>query len=415
MKIIGDSMFRKETLKIVFANNYYYLRGGSERVFFDEIEILRANGHEVVPFARHFEENFASDYSRFFASPINYQNVPLIQKISTGFKLIYSFESKKNFCTLLDYFKPDLIHTHNIYGRLTASIFDAAKKRKVPAVMTLHDYKLICPSYLMLSNNRVCEMCKGKSFYNCVLTKCHKGSFIASLIYTIEAYNNNIFNKYSPVNYFICPSKFSLRKHSAAGIPEDKLIHIPNFINIENFEPNYQNNGYILYAGRLSSEKGVLTLLKAIQGLDVPVKIVGDGPMRAKYERFIFENNIKNITFEGYKSGDELKNLFMNAMFVVFPSEWYENAPMTILESFAYGKPVIGSDIGGIPEMVIDNQTGLLFMPADYLALREKVNYLLDNPSLIMKLGMQARKKVEKEYNADIHYNKLLEIYERVL
>ncbi|PKM78911.1 MAG: hypothetical protein CVU88_08535, partial [Firmicutes bacterium HGW-Firmicutes-13] len=296
-------------MKIIFANNYYYLRGGSERVFFNEMAMLKAYGHEVVPFSRHFEKNIQSEYSRFFPSPIEYEDVSLAKKIVVSFKLIYSYECRNKLSELLNYFSPDLVHAHNIYGRLTTSIIDVAKKKSVPVVMTLHDYKLICPSYLMLLNEKVCERCTGRKFYNCVLTKCHKGSRSASFVYTFEAYFSSIFKKYAYISCFMCPSKLSLRKHAEAGIPEEKLVHIPNFISIEDFEPNYENKGYILYVGRLSREKGVLTLLKAVKGLDIPVRIVGDGPMRKEYEEFVRENSLNNVFFEGYKSGDGLKKL----------------------------------------------------------------------------------------------------------
>jgi glycosyltransferase involved in cell wall biosynthesis len=407
-------MTQKEAMRIIFANNYYYLRGGSERVFFDEMEMLQANGKQIVPFTRHFEKNQSSEFFQYFANPIEYEHKPFFHKISAAGKLIYSNEVKYKLLELIGFVKPDIIHAHNIYGRLTSAVIDAAKKKKLPVVMTLHDYKLACPSYLMLHGGKPCDVCKGGLFYNCLFKRCHKESMSASLIYTIEAYFTKLLKKYNHISFFICPSKFSFKKHTEAGIPENKLLYIPNFINFENFEPNYDNAGYILFVGRLSREKGVLTLLKAIKGRDVNLKIVGDGPLREEYEGFAKDNEIRNVIFEGFKSGVELRDLFRGAAFILFPSECFENAPMTIIEAFAYGKPAIASDIGGIPEMVIDNQTGLLFMPGNYLELREKINYLLENPSLIKKLGLQARKKVEEEYNADIHYKKLIEAYARV-
>lgn len=401
-------------MKIIFANNYFYIRGGSERVFYDEANMLTSYGHEVAFFARHFHKNLASEYSKYFPSELEYENVPLLKRISASFKMVYSYECKDKFDSLLRIFNPDIIHAHNIYGRLTTSIIDAAKKRYIPVVMTLHDYKLICPSYLMLLDDRICELCKGKKFYYCVLKKCHKQSLVSSLIYTIESYYNNLLKKYDWIRYFICPSKFILKKHEEAGMPEEKLIHIPNFINLENFKPNYNHEEYILFAGRLSKEKGMLTLLKAAKEINVLVRIVGDGPLRDQLYNYVKENRINNVDFEGYKSGEEFKDLFRNALFLVFPSEWYENAPMTILEAFAYGKPVIGSNIGGIPEMIIENETGLLFNPGNYQELREKINFLLSHPSLIVQMGKNAREKVEKEYNAEIHYERLMGVYTNI-
>lgn len=401
-------------MKIVFANNYFYIRGGSERVFFDEAYMLGSYGHKVAFFSRHFHKNLFSEYSKSFASNLEYENVSIIKKISASFRIVYSYECKNSFDNLLRFFNPDVIHAHNIYGRLTTSIIEAAKKRKIPVVMTLHDYKLICPSYLMFLNDEICELCKGKKFFYCILKKCHKQSLNSSLIYTIESYYNSIFKKYDWIRYFICPSKFILEKHVEIGIPYEKLIYLPNFINANNFEPNFNCGEYILFAGRLSKEKGILTLLKAVKEIDIPVKVVGDGSLRDKLDDYVKENKINNVFFEGYKSGEELKNLFRGAIFLIFPSEWYENAPMTILEAFAYGKPVIGTDIGGIPEMIVENKTGLLFSPRNYQELREKIHFLLSYPSFITQMGKNAREKVEKEYNAKTHYELLMDIYKKI-
>ena len=400
-------------MKIIFANNYYYLRGGSERVFFDEMQILRKNGHYVIPFSRYLPQNIENP--NYFAPPIDYENASILKKLFVAFSLIYSPTCGRYFDKLLDQELPDIVHGHNIYGRLTTSIIHAAKKRNIPMVLTLHDYKLICPSYLMLRKGKICELCKGKKFYFCLLKKCHKESFVASAIYTFETYFNFFTKKYDWIRFFICPSKFLLQKHIEGGISEHKLVYVPNFIRIEEFEPSYNNKEYILFVGRLSQEKGISTLLKAIQDVDIELKVVGDGPLRSACEKFVKENNIKNVSFEGYKYGDKLKNLYRNAMFVVFPSECYENAPMSVLESFAYGKPVVGANIGGVPEMVKDGETGFLFTPGYHRELREKIVYLLKHPSLVKTMGQKARRLVEQEYNAERHYENLIKIYNRAL
>lgn len=402
-------------MRIIFTNNYFYLRGGSERVFFDEMEMLQANGKNIVPFTRHFEKNQSSEFFQYFASPIEYEHTPFFHKISAAAKLIYSREVRCKLLELISSIKPDILHAHNIYGRLTSAVLDAAKKKKVPVVMTLHDYKLVCPSYLMLSGGKACDVCKGTAFYNCFLKKCHKGSLSASLVYTIEAYFTRCFKKYDSVKYFISPSAFLQKKHIEAGIPASKLFYIPNPIKPNEFEPNFSNQSYILFVGRLSREKGVLTFLKAIYKVGVQCKIVGDGPLRTEYESFAIGQRLNNVSFVGYKTDDELKELFRNAAFIVFPSEWYENAPMTILEAFAYGKPVIGSNIGGIPEMIIDGETGLLFEPGNVNDLSEKIRYLFSAPSLIYEMGLKARKMVEEQYNAELHYQQLMEVYNKAL
>ncbi|MFX0132664.1 MAG: glycosyltransferase family 4 protein [Candidatus Hodarchaeota archaeon] len=398
-------------MKIIFANNFFYLRGGSERVVFDEMSMFEQKGHKVFPFSRHFEDNVFSVYSKYFAPCIKYNEVSFIKKILSTFKLIYSFKTKKIFSNYINQYKPDLVHAHNIYGRLTSSIIDSAKQSRVPVVMTLHDYKFICPSYLMIANGKTCEKCFGNKYYYCLISKCHKEKFVPSFIYTIESYFNYYLKKYNWIKYFISPSKFLQKKFIEAGFSEKKLIYIPNFIDIRKYKPHYDHKNYMLFVGRFSIEKGIITLLKAISDIDMPIKFVGDGPMKKELKTFIRENNILNVTFEGYKTGDELKSIFKNSTFLIFPSEWYENAPMTILEAFSYGKPVIGSKIGGIPEMVKDEVTGLLFRHGDYEDLKDKIKYLLSNPSIIVKMGKKSRNLVETKFNADRHYESLIQLY----
>jgi len=307
------------------------------------------------------------------------------------------------------------MHAHNIYGGLTTSILDIAQKKGVPVVMTLHDYKLICPSYSMLNRGDVCEDCKGGRFIHSLLNTCHKESLTASGVYCIESYLNKWLHKYDTIRYFICPSMFSLTKHAEHGVPRERLLHIRNFVNFAEHKPQYDDGRYALFVGRLSKEKGILTLLAAVEHLDVPVRIVGDGPLKAEYEGYVAEHKMKQVTFEGYKSGDELKQLYENAAYLVMPSEWYENAPMTILEAFAYGKPVIGSRIGGIPEMIDHGKTGMLFAMGDAGQLAECILSLWSDKSLRRQMGHAARDKVEREFSADAHYEQLMKVYRNLL
>ena len=402
-------------MKIVFANNYYYIKGGADKVFFDEMQLMTEHRQEVVPFSMKSPRNLKTRHSAFFPDCIEYDDVGLLQKLRTVPKMFYSLDSKERFSQLLSEQEPDIVHGHNIYGRLTSSIVDVAKKASVPMVLTLHDYKLICPAYLMLNHGATCEKCKNYRYYSCTITRCHRNSFLASLVYTAESYFSSILKKYNWIRYLICPSEFMRNKCVEMGLPEAKLRVIYNFLDYTGFEPNYEGGNYALYAGKLTKEKGVMTLIKAVKGLDFPLKIVGDGEMRGEYEAFVKENDIKNVEFLGFKSGEELKSYFRNAAFHIVPSEWYENAPMTIIEAFAYGKPVVGSTIGGIPEMVIEGETGFLFKPGDHDGLREKISYLASNSALIAHMGNKARKRVEMEYNPEAHYKSLINTYKETI
>jgi len=338
----------------------------------------------------------------------------LVRKLGTALRMLYSFENNKLMGMLLSDYKVDIAHAHNIYHRVCPSVFDVLRKHDIPVVMTLHDYKLGCSIYNFYRDDQICTECLSAGKYRVIKNRCTKGSLTQSLFHYLEAEVHGLLDIYGKnVAFFICPSLFSLRKHAEIGVDEKKLVHIPNFINIAAYEPDYEKHDYILFVGRLSGEKGIRTLLDAVRGLDAQVRIVGEGPMGDEYRAYAKDKNINNVVFEGYKTGEELRNLFRNAAFLLLPSEWYENAPMTVLEAFAYGKPVVGSDIGGIPEMVVEGKTGLLFKPGDYKELREKINYLLSRPSMIAEMGKEARKKVEEEYNSEVHYQRLMEVYER--
>lgn len=403
-------------MNIIFANNYHYLRGGCERIFFNEMEMLSVHGHDVACFSRQLSENTPSHYSRYFTPYRKFEERPFIDKLFTAFNIVYSFESKSRFQEIVKHFDPDVIHGHNIYGGLTSSILDVARSKNIPFVMTLHDYKLICPSYLMFSNGRVCEACRGRLFFNSVLNRCHKNKLIPSVVYALEAYFTLLLKKYQSIRAFICPSHFMLNKCIGAGVDQKKLIYISNCIDTDIYRPSHNDDGYLLFVGRLSKEKGVMTLIRAVESLDIPLRIVGDGPMRESYETYAAKRLLGNISFEGYKTGDALETLYKSASGVVFPSECYENAPMSVLESFAYGKPVIGANIGGVTELIEDEKDGLLFESGNAQDLANKIRFFIGLSGQRKKeMGVSARKKVEDRFSTTSHYRALMNLYESIL
>lgn len=397
------------------ANNYYYIKGGAERVLFEEKKILEAHGHQVPVYSQAHPNNESSEFSDYYIPFKDWRNISRFKKVPMALSLMYDRRTARGFNRFLAASKSNIIHAHNIYGGLTTSILDIAKRKGVPAVMTLHDYKLICPSYAMLNRGAVCEDCKGGSFILSMLNTCHKESLTASGVYCIESYLNKWLHKYDTIRYFICPSMFSLKKHAENGIPRERLLHIRNFVNVAAYKPQYENSEYALFVGRLSKEKGILTLLTAAKKLKVPVRIVGDGPLKAEYEGFVAEHKLNHVTFEGYKSGEDLKQLYENAAFLVIPSEWYENAPMTILEAYAHGKPVIGSCMGGIPEMIDNEKTGLIFEMGNAEQLAECIIKLWADKPLQRQMGHAAREKAEREYSSELHYEHLMELYKNLL
>jgi glycosyltransferase involved in cell wall biosynthesis len=405
-------------LRILIGHNRYRISGGDDRVAWESASILEKKGHCVIPFAMAHANNWESSYGEYFVSGINYGDVRFtISNLKTAVRMIHSFESSKKIGLLIGKVRPDVVHVHNIYGRITPSILPVVKQQGIPVVMTLHDYKLICPSYSMVNNGVVCERCKGGRYYEAIKTRCHKDSYLASSLYSIEAIVHKFIKIYERnVDYFITPSKFMMNKMIEFGMPADKFVHIPNFIDVGTYIPKYGGSDYILYSGRLSREKGIYTLLKAMMRVkSAQLAIAGDGRLRKDLEIFVATYRIENVQFLGHLSGSTLANTLRNSNFVIVPSEWYENCPMAILEAFAYGKPVIGARIGGIPELIDDGVDGLLFDSGNVDDLRSKIEGLLCDPAKVAKMGRQARKKVEARYNSGIYYHRLISVYEMAI
>ncbi|VAX11620.1 Putative glycosyltransferase [hydrothermal vent metagenome] len=236
------------------------------------------------------------------------------------------------------------------------------------------------------------------------------------MLNTVEMYlHHNILNIYKNIDCYISPSRFLKNKIKEMGFPFP-VEHVFNCVNPESYLPSYDSESQeIVFFGRLSHEKGLLTLISAVKNLNIALNIIGDGPQKIELEHYLQENKIKNVKLLGHKKGDELYNLVKRALFVVVPSEWYENNPRSVIEAFALGKPVIGSNIGGIPELIRDGETGLLYEMGDVSGLTGKISWFLENRSAIPRMGRAGRKFVDDELNQTVHYERLIKIYENVI
>ena len=395
------------------ANKYFYLKGGSERVFLNDAALLKEMGEQVIFFSMKDEKNLPTDWSSYFVEAIDYEEkAGLMKTLSRAARIIYSFEARRKIGELIDREKPDLAHLHNIHHQLSPSIIHALKKRHIPVVMTLHDYKMVCPVYSMLKMGRFCEECSGGNYYRCLVNRCTKGSYSKSLINVIEMYlHHRVLKIYDLVDVFISPSKFLRDKMISMGL-KGKIVHQPYLMDTSGYSPAYGvKENSLCYFGRLSLEKGVMTLIRAMEGMGINLKIIGAGPESDKLKAAAGDLGLKNVEFLGYRSGEDLKAEIRSSLAVVVPSEWYENYPCSILEAFALGKPVIGARIGGIPEMVRDGETGFTFEPKNIDDLRGKIKLLLDNRDLVDKMGHEARKFVENHLNPSRYYRDLMNIY----
>lgn len=404
-------------MKILMCHKFHFLAGGAERYLFDLRKGLSKLGHTVIDFSTQNVRNEYSDYSGYFVKGINFSEISTrrpIYNIKAALNFIYSFEAKENIERLIDDFKPDVAHIHNIYHHLSASVLDILRKRRIPIIMTLHDYKLACPNYSLFIQGMPCERCKHKKYFNAIIHKCLKDSYMASILACLEMYFCNTFKIYeNNVDLFIAPSIFTKNKMIDFGIDAKKIHHLPYVIDLECFMPDFENGKYILYFGSLSHKKGVQTLLKSATYLkNLPIKIIGDGPQRAELEQLAHKERLLNVEFLGYKQGDELARFIRDAIFVVVPSEWYEVSGLNIYESFASGKCVIGADTGGIPELIEDGYTGLLFRSGDPNDLVRKIFYLTQHPQRIEEWGRNAYRKIHNLNNPLSHYQELLNIYD---
>lgn len=403
-------------MNILSVNKFYWRKGGSESVFFNEMEMLEKNGHQVIPFSMHNPDNLASPYSEYFVDEVDYDQASAMARLKNASKIIYSFDARTKMKHLLDKCAIDLSHFHIFQHQISPSVFGPLKKKGIPIVLTLHDLKPICPNYKYYVNGSVCEACNGGKFYNCFKNKCTKGSTLGSLVNTVEMYFHYAMGYYQGVDRYIAVSKFYKQKMMEAGFPEQQIAYLPNYIDTQDFDATLPEQSYVLYFGRLSEEKGVSTLFQsARENSDIRHLIVGTGPLEQSLKQEASALSLENVEFLGFRQGNELKKLLSEATCVVVPSEWYENCPMTILEAFAAGRPVIGADIGGIPELIEQGQDGFTFEPKNAAALAEKVRWVWENRSQAREMGMAGRAKILEKFNAEQHYEGLMSVYKAVL
>jgi glycosyltransferase involved in cell wall biosynthesis len=402
-------------MKVLLINKNHFIVGGADSVYLNTGQLLISKKIDVVYFSTKNNKNIFYNKEHYFAEEVITRKTTIFKKFFNFFKYLYNFDNIKKLSNLVIIEKPDIAHLHLFYGTLSPSILKVLKKYKIPTVITLHDYRLLCPSNAMLDiNNNICEKCASSSNYNCLLLKCSDNNYIQSLILTIEAYIRKYFLiHFNYITHYIFVSKFSLNKH----VFYDSR-YISNSSQLYNFyesklNPNFIKGDYFFYYGRLSNEKGLLTLIECFKISNKKLIIVGSGPLSD------FINNVTkqwlNIKYLGFKFGTELENLILKSSFVIVPSEWYENNPMTIIESFSLGKPVIGSNIGGIIEL-LNPVNGLLFEAKNILDLNLKIDIadsLLENDYAIMSKKCYEFSK--KNFNKDTHFSNLIEIYNKVL
>lgn len=398
---------------LLSINNYHYSRGGAETVYLEHNRMFERQGWTVVPFSMRHPRNLPSRWDEYFVDEIEFgQQYSLRQKLARVPRVIYSVQARRRLGRLIDAAAPDICHAHNIYHHISPSILGLIRKRQLPVVMTLHDLKLACPAYQMLAHDGICERCRGGRLHNVVRHRCIKDSTALSAVVMIEATLHRLLGSYSRcVDRFVVPSRFYARKLQEWGFDPARFRYVPNFVDVERHEPDCKAGHNVIYFGRLSREKGLHTLVRAVAKVQARLAIAGTGPELESLQGLAAEIGA-DVDFLGHLTGSALHEAVRRARAVILPSEWYENAPMSILEAYALGKPVIGASIGGIPELIRDGVTGCRFESGSVVSLAAAIDRILSlRDSDVMEMGSAAREWVGADFTADAYQERMAQVY----
>ena len=421
-------------MKILLINYRYFMSGGPERYLFNIKGLLERNGHQVIPYSIKSKNNAATEYEKFFADPMGGQDSVYFKTSQKTYnfafdviaRLFYSFEVKNSLKRLIKETKPDVAYILHHYNKLSPSVIDACKESAVPVIIRLSDYFLMCPqAHFIDGSKKTCEKCLTGSLFHCVINKCVMNSYAGSLLKSLALHSHRkILKIYDKVDSFVCTTDFMKAKLRVALFDLDKLSVVNTFADVFNsgvIDFNHDNK-LILYAGRMSPEKGVDILLKAyiqsrLYDKGVQLHIAGGLFSDLSPECFTDEQRMlieDKVTFHGFANDDELDSLMSRCTFTVVPSRWYENLPNSVIESYMYGKPVIATRIGSLPECVIDNYTGLLFESGNVTDLAEKLALLSFDQCMLDSFKSNILKERSK-YDPDLHYRKLMAVFESCL
>lgn len=382
--------------KVLIVHNYYQIPGGEDTVVENEKNLLLENGHEVLLYTRHNDE---------------IKNKNIIGKLLLPLETIFSIKTYKEVKKIIKKEKIDIVHVHNTLPLVSPSVYYAAKKCKISVVQTIHNFRLLCPGATFTRDNKICEDCVEKSLLCSVKNKCYRGSFIQSLVSAFNLGFHRRIGTYKKVDGYIALTEFNKRKLKTL-IEEEKIFVKPNFTYFEAIEMiEVEDRKYFLYLGRIDKLKGIDLILRAWKEIkDEELYIVGTGPYEKEAKKYVLENKLDNVRFLGFKSKGEVNNILKYSKALIIASQWYEGFPMTILESFSLGVPIIGSDVGNIGTIIDDKTNGILFKYNELGDLREKI-YSLKSYRLLEFLSYNAKKTFELKYNKNKNYIKLVEIY----
>ena len=387
-------------MKILQIHNQYQYKGGEDAVVETEKKMLEENGHTVIQYLRHNDE-------------INQS--PVLKKAGLFFTALWAKKSHDRIKELLKKERPDVAHFHNTLPLISPAAYYACRQAKVPVVQTLHNFRLLCPSALLFRNGRICELCTTHSLLRSVCYGCYRDSrFQTTAVAAMLSVHKYMGTWSRQVDAYIALTSFMRDKFITAGFLGEKIFVKPNMPQNRLSAPipsNGNADGYALFFGRISKEKGLMTLIKAWENISLPLKIVGTGPLEKDLRQYIRSKNMKQVELTGFRTGGDMTDLIKKAGLVIHPSECYEGFPITLVETFSAGKPMIVSRLGAMSEIIHNRKTGLQFKPGDVDDLTIKIKWALNHREEMEKMGMAGRIEYAKKYTAEKNYHQLMTIY----
>ena len=388
-------------MRVLIVHGAYQQFGGEDSVVRAERELLERHGDEVLLYTRHNDE--IKQFSAF-------------EKASFFPQTVYSWKSSGEIADVVRSFQPDVAFLHNVFPLLSPSVYHKLHSLGVPAVQVLHNFRPFCPNGFYYTQGQICEACRGGNYLNAIRKRCYKDSYALSGLYALTLGSNRLAGMVNKIAGFICLTEFFRIKMQEAGVPDSKLFVRPNFVYAPPLTANTSGAGnYALYMGRLSPEKGCWTLIHAFEQMpQVALKILGTGPVEQELKDYVSAKGLGNIQFLGFKSGDEKWQLLRNSLCLVVPSEWYENFPVTVLEAYMASKPVVASRMGGLPYIVEDGKSGLLFESGKVGELVQKIQQLVNDPAGAVRMGACGRRFSETKYGPEQGYSNLMKVFSQV-
>lgn len=418
-------------MKILLVNYRYFFSGGPERYYFNIKEILEQNGHEVIPFSIKSSRNvpivvkgkerpelekyfldIVDDEVYFAQSAKKKKSLRLILMSFT--RMFYSMEAKRKMRQLIKDERPDIVYIIQMHNKISPSIVDAAKEMKVPVIHRISDFQYMCPNALFYNDQTgVCEECLKGNRIACVKNRCVLNSTVYSGIKMMAKWLHDVMKVHQRIDAFVVPSEFTYEKLHEYGIPYEKLNHIPTFFNLKEVNPQVTYEPFVLYVGRLEKQKGLMTLIRAFKDAPYQLKIIGFSNDGYEEELKACAGESKNIEFLGKMNFEQIAPYLKSCLCTVVPSEWYDNFPNSLIESYAFKKAVIATDFGSLQYMVNDGETGLKFKYADTKDLMSKVQYLFEHQEEARRMGENGYQLIETVYSPETHYKQLIEVFKK--